>query len=64
MSAEVFSTIRVPDNVRQKLKILSAQRNIPMYRLVEEWLATQRDAKEEGAHTQAVKELTHARRLE
>ena len=38
MSTEVFSTIRVPDNVRQKLKILSAQRNIPMYRLVEAWL--------------------------
>lgn len=37
-NTEVFSSIRVPEVLRKKLKILSVYRDKPMYVLVQEWL--------------------------
>lgn len=41
MPTEIFGVIRVPQDVRRKLKRLAAARDLPMYRVVEAWLEEQ-----------------------
>lgn len=40
IATETFSTIRVPQQTRKKLKQLAAQADVPMYVLIEAWLDT------------------------
>lgn len=40
-NSELFSTIRVPQELRRKLKRLAAADDRPMYKVLEEWLDAQ-----------------------
>lgn len=45
-----FATIRIPQGVRKKLRILAAQRDQHMYELVAEWLAQDEQRSKDTTH--------------
>jgi hypothetical protein len=48
---EIFSTIQVPVSVRRRIKLLSAQLEVPMYQLVQGWLEAEERAQRQPQTT-------------